>query len=840
MSLAEKFNIPPALFDTIKKMNEGREEYQAKVKALMAKKGIKSLADLSPEEKKEFFNTLDSMHKAKNEEVELDEAIPKSTGYALVHSSSKKIVAKGNKEEMMKKMKEANAKEKGSHHLGMTHRGKVGDTFGEEVELEEAKSGTGYNLYHKDFSSAMAHAYDFAKQKYNIEIDPTEIDRNVAMGPKKPSSGKANAYRLLDKTGKKAIQVQVTNLDNKRYELNMYKEDLDLEEKFSPAQIDKMRQEYDKIKTINPDSDNYKKLISMLDKLDTKTLESLADAKIKFVSGLARNRIRRKTNEEVELDEMDKSQPSSSRGAEGLPLGKKAEPVKTDKVRQDALKALQKQYKKEEVELDESHFKLGQKVECLKSGMEGKVVKIDKPEEGKYYTVKREDGKEVKYAPDELKALKEETTPPFSPDKNKKQIATPGKSGYGSSAAKHLAQMALKKQQEKKKANEEVEIENEMINEDLMKLDPVTNTLVGLAVAAGVAMYAFDFWFGKDKDMRKPIEKGMDKAEKEGNAKLYHSLAAKYYEDKVTKYTKALDKLRTNPNAFYKKDSLKTGAKKGEMKKFEKRAEEELLRVLEIAKKKQKEFEAKEKSGEPISKAYYESTQRKQEDSNVEELRDPKTSMKRAALSVARAKEVGRHQKEIGNIRKKREALRASFDAEEIDEQEKKKVLWPGTPEYKKKFPKESKPGQRHKKQDYGYRGKSGAEDEEDTKKESVEITEISKKLALSYLSQAPASAAAAGNVYGNQDMSKEKKDRAWARMRSRSAGGANAAARVSGVRKTNEKIELTQEEIDFINELNKKEATAADNKKMQKKGEKLSGKQEPVEIHPELKEQKS
>ncbi len=97
----------------------------------------------------------------------------------------------------------------------------------EETELEEGKSGTGYELYHKDFSSAMAHAYDFAKKKYNIEIDPFEIDRNVAMGPKKPSSGKANAYRLLDKTGKKAIQVQVTNLDNKRYELNMYKEDID-------------------------------------------------------------------------------------------------------------------------------------------------------------------------------------------------------------------------------------------------------------------------------------------------------------------------------------------------------------------------------------------------------------------------------------------------------------------------------------------------------------------------------------------------------------------------------------------------------------------------------------
>ena len=64
------------------------------------------------------------------EEVELDEATLKSTHYATIHSSSRKIVAKGNKKEMLKKMKELNNKEKGSHHLGVTHRGKVGDTFG--------------------------------------------------------------------------------------------------------------------------------------------------------------------------------------------------------------------------------------------------------------------------------------------------------------------------------------------------------------------------------------------------------------------------------------------------------------------------------------------------------------------------------------------------------------------------------------------------------------------------------------------------------------------------------------------------------------------------------------
>jgi hypothetical protein len=62
-----------------------------------------------------------------------------------------------------------------------------------------------------------------------------------------------------------------------------------------------------------------------------------------------------KTFKQHILDEMDKSQPSTPRGAEGLPVGKKADPVKTDKVQKDALKVLQKQYKKvkEEVELDE-------------------------------------------------------------------------------------------------------------------------------------------------------------------------------------------------------------------------------------------------------------------------------------------------------------------------------------------------------------------------------------------------------------------------------------------------------------------------------------------------------
>ena len=96
------------------------------------------------------------------------------------------------------------------------------------ISFYEAKSSTGYELYHKDFSSAMQHAYAFAKKKYGITIDPKEIDDKVATGPKKPSKDKTNKYRLKGDKGQ--VQIQVTNLDNKMFELNMYKEELDAED----------------------------------------------------------------------------------------------------------------------------------------------------------------------------------------------------------------------------------------------------------------------------------------------------------------------------------------------------------------------------------------------------------------------------------------------------------------------------------------------------------------------------------------------------------------------------------------------------------------------------------
>ena len=138
----------------------------------------------------------------------------------------------------------------------------------EEVELDEAK----YDLYHKDFSSAMKHAYKMAKKLHGITVDSKEIDDKVASGPRKPSEGKTNSYRLEGDKG--AIQVQVYNKGGpKPFELNFYKEEVDLDEKKTitlfknkqPTAYDRMR------RRMNPKD---RKTVDGCDKKQIKDLES--------------------------------------------------------------------------------------------------------------------------------------------------------------------------------------------------------------------------------------------------------------------------------------------------------------------------------------------------------------------------------------------------------------------------------------------------------------------------------------------------------------------------------------------------------------------------------------
>ena len=202
---------------------------QCKIIAEDAMQILQKLQTMSPEDSLPTWWT--------NKLAVASNSMNKMRDYLLVPSVSEELdedakMAKqsdDNLKSMMKKMRDAEKKDPKlpSTQFMIKRIGKEMKKRGLK-EMNESKSSSGYDLYHKDFSSAMQHAYGFAKKKYGITIDPKEIDDKVATGPRKPSKGKVNKYRL--KGDKGTVQIQVTNLDNKRFELNMYKEEVKMNE----------------------------------------------------------------------------------------------------------------------------------------------------------------------------------------------------------------------------------------------------------------------------------------------------------------------------------------------------------------------------------------------------------------------------------------------------------------------------------------------------------------------------------------------------------------------------------------------------------------------------------
>ena len=148
------------------------------------------------------------------------------------------------------------------------HCGECGAMDHAEENLNEAD----YELYHKTFSAAMQHAYAHAKKRGFI-VDPDEIDNKVATGPKKPSSGKTNKY-ILGTNKKQKLHVQVANLDNKRFELNMYIEETEKENMNIEETIKQVVEGYHSKKKKTEDASNDKSDDGEgMDKVDPKALK---------------------------------------------------------------------------------------------------------------------------------------------------------------------------------------------------------------------------------------------------------------------------------------------------------------------------------------------------------------------------------------------------------------------------------------------------------------------------------------------------------------------------------------------------------------------------------------
>ena len=94
--------------------------------------------------------------------------------------------------------------------------------------------------------------------------------------------------------------------------------------KFSKDQIEIMRKAYGTLKTMNPSSPTYKKFIKFLGKLPKDQLKQLAAANIKFVSMLAKNRLRGESvNETMSKAEIKKARDEFKKTGELPPHLKK-------------------------------------------------------------------------------------------------------------------------------------------------------------------------------------------------------------------------------------------------------------------------------------------------------------------------------------------------------------------------------------------------------------------------------------------------------------------------------------------------------------------------------------
>lgn len=105
------------------------------------------------------------------------------------------------------------------------------NTF-QELMNEASRSASGFEIYHRLYSSAVAEAVAFAEKK-GYEVDEDDFFNQVSTGPKKPSPGKTNSFNIqLKKNGKpvrRMLSFQIYGMDggskkqtNGLFELNVY------------------------------------------------------------------------------------------------------------------------------------------------------------------------------------------------------------------------------------------------------------------------------------------------------------------------------------------------------------------------------------------------------------------------------------------------------------------------------------------------------------------------------------------------------------------------------------------------------------------------------------------
>ena len=155
---------PGSIEEIAAKMRPEDSEYQAKFKKELDKAG-KGIGAMSPKEKKDFFNKIDKMHKAKNEMTAAQKKLPPALQKAIKDKEQKEELNKDDKKvvtkvkDMLKKASQAHA--------------------GQAKELDKAMK-TEKDNYGNEINKAKHAAYKDPKKGEHEPVDPKPSLKAVA------------------------------------------------------------------------------------------------------------------------------------------------------------------------------------------------------------------------------------------------------------------------------------------------------------------------------------------------------------------------------------------------------------------------------------------------------------------------------------------------------------------------------------------------------------------------------------------------------------------------------------------------------------------------------------
>ena len=155
---------PGSIEEIVSKLRPEDSEYQAKFKKELDKAG-KGIGAMSPKEKKDFFNKIDKMHKAKSEMTAAQKKLPPALQKAIKDKEQKEELNKDDKKvvtkvkDMLKKASQAHA--------------------GQAKELDKAMK-TEKDNYGNEINKAKHAAYKDPKKGEHEPVDPKPSLKAVA------------------------------------------------------------------------------------------------------------------------------------------------------------------------------------------------------------------------------------------------------------------------------------------------------------------------------------------------------------------------------------------------------------------------------------------------------------------------------------------------------------------------------------------------------------------------------------------------------------------------------------------------------------------------------------